>query len=87
MKGPTFGGEMQKIYFFFSLDIAKEIPMERQVGNAGGTVIVTRSKLLRMTSLRERNPSFIPLSMKGIATKNPNTEIAASTAINLSESV
>ena len=46
----TLGGEMQKILFFLSLLIAKVIPIDRAVGSAGGTVIVIRSKLLKIIS-------------------------------------
>ena len=41
---------MQKILFFLSLLIAKVIPIDRAVCSAGGTVIVIRSKLLKIIS-------------------------------------
>lgn len=46
----TFGGEMQKIYLFLSLCMAKVIPIERQVGSAGGTVTVIKSKDFKIMS-------------------------------------
>jgi len=82
----TFGGEMQKIYYFLSLDIANEIPMERHVGRAGGTVIVTKSRLLRIKSRISKNPSSSPSIINGSATKNPSREIIAKTAMNRNES-
>jgi hypothetical protein len=45
----TLLGLMQKILFLDNLDKAKEMPIERHVGNAGGTVMVIRSSML-MTS-------------------------------------
>lgn len=41
----TFGGEIQNIFNFFNLPNAKLTPMDNAVGNAGGTVIVIKSKL------------------------------------------
>ena len=37
-------GLMQKICFFFSLDRAKLVPMDKVAGRAGGTTIVIKSK-------------------------------------------
>lgn len=45
---------MQKIDAFFSLFIAKVTPIDRQVGSAGGTVMVTKSRLLVMSSLSSK---------------------------------
>jgi hypothetical protein len=39
---------MQKICFFFSLEMAKAVPAVMAAGRAGGTVIVTRFRLLSM---------------------------------------
>lgn len=56
----TFGGEIQNIYFFFILLRANEIPIDKQVGSAGGTVIVTRSKLFKTRSLTSKKPLSNP---------------------------
>jgi len=40
----TLGGEMQKIFFFLSLPMAKIVPMVMAAGKAGGTVIVIKSR-------------------------------------------
>lgn len=77
---------MQKICAFLSLLIAKEIPIARHVGNAGGTAIVTRSSPLRIVSLRLMKPSLSPSICEGSEKKNPITERTAITAMNLSES-
>lgn len=45
----TRWGEIQYIDFDFILLRAKEIPIERQVGKAGGTAIVTKSKKFKIT--------------------------------------
>ena len=39
---------MQKIFFFFSLDRAKLVPMDKVAGNAGGTTIVIKSSARTM---------------------------------------
>ena len=39
----TLGGEIQKIFFFLSLDKANTVPAVIAAGKAGGTVIVMRS--------------------------------------------
>lgn len=50
----TFGGEIQNIYCFLSLLIANDIPIDKQVGRAGGTVIVIKSKLFKIRSFNSR---------------------------------
>lgn len=40
----TLGGEMQKIIFFLSLETAKATPTDIVAGNAGGTVMVIKSR-------------------------------------------
>ena len=51
---------MQDMNFFFNRWIANETPIERQVGNAGGTAIVTKSNPLKIVSLNPINPSSSP---------------------------
>jgi len=46
----TLLGLIVKIFFSFSLLIAKEIPIIKQVGRAGGTVIVTKSNNYKIMS-------------------------------------
>lgn len=45
----TLGGEIQKILDFFNLIIANATPTDIVAGNAGGTVIVIRSKDLSIS--------------------------------------
>ena len=47
---------MQKTFFLFILFSEKETPKERQVGKAGGTLIVTRSSSLIITSFCSISP-------------------------------
>lgn len=47
---------MQKTFFLFILFSEKDMPKDRQVGNAGGTLIVTRSKSLIITSFCSISP-------------------------------
>ena len=51
-----FSGLMQKTFFLFILFNEKEIPKERQVGRAGGTLIVTKSNSLMMISFYSISP-------------------------------
>ena len=44
------GGEIQKICFFFNLCNANVEPIDKENGNAGGTVIVIRSSNLNITT-------------------------------------
>jgi hypothetical protein len=83
----TLLGEMQKIYFFAILASAKETPIERQVGRAGGTVIVTKSKELITNQNIVISPLLIPSIVFGRATNHPITAIIAKTAKNRSESL
>ena len=46
-------GAIQKIFFFFSLYDAKLIPIDIQVGKAGGTVTVIISRVLSTISVTE----------------------------------
>lgn len=46
-------GEIQKIFFFFSLFWAYTMPMVRAAGSTGGTVTVSRIKAMVAVSLGE----------------------------------
>lgn len=46
-------GEIQKIFFFFSLFWAYTVPMVRAAGSTGGTVTVRRSRAMVVVSLEE----------------------------------
>ena len=46
----TLGGDIQNILFFLSLLMAKVTPIASAVGSAGGTVIVIKSKLVKIRS-------------------------------------
>ena len=39
---------MQKMFFFFNLDSAKLVPIDKVAGNAGGTTIVIKSSARMM---------------------------------------
>ena len=42
----TLLGLMQNMRFFYNLDKANDMPIDKQVGSAGGTVIVIKSSML-----------------------------------------
>lgn len=78
---------MQNIYFFAILANAKETPIDKHVGSAGGTVIVTKSNELMINQNTVMSPLFIPSMVFGRATSHPITAIIANTAKNSSESL
>lgn len=73
---------MQKIFFFFSLLIANTVPTVIAAGNAGGTVIVIRSRDLSMIG----HASYPYDIIKGKVPKNPRIAIIPIKKMNLSES-
>lgn len=77
---------MQYIYFFYNRAKAKEIPIDKQVGNAGGTVIVTKSKELITNQKTVISPLYKPFIVFGNAIKKPIKANTASTIKNSKES-
>ena len=78
----TLGGEMQKIFFFFSLPIANATPMDMTAGSAGGTVIVIKSNDLSM-----RFVVVVPIATSlGNETAKPITVNVAIAPTKMSES-
>ena len=69
----TLGGEMQNIFDFYNLDKAMETPIYKQVGNAGGTVIVIKSNPSFMNSHVEMEPSIKNSILLGTVAMNPTT--------------
>ena len=49
----TRGGEIQKIFFFLSLEIANAVPIVIAAGKVGGIVIVTKSRQFTAISEEE----------------------------------
>ena len=64
---------MQNMFYFYNLDKAIETPIYKQVGNAGGTVIVIRSNPSFMNSQVEIEPSIKNSILFGTVAINPTT--------------
>ncbi len=78
----TLGGEIQKIFFFFNLLIAKTVPTVIAAGRAGGTVIVIKSSDLSIIG----QAAYPYLIIKGKVPMKPSTAMTPMTMMNLSES-
>ena len=69
----TLGGDIQNMFDFYNLDSAIETPIYKQVGNAGGTVIVIRSNPSLMNSHVDIEPSIKNSILFGTVAINPTT--------------
>ena len=74
----TLGGEIQKIFYFFNLWIAKTIPQLIAAGKAGGTAITT--KFSDRSIKVDTDASYI--NKIGKIAMNPITAIKAIMATN-----
>lgn len=64
---------MQNMFDFYNLDKAMETPIYKQVGNAGGTVMVIKSSPSLMNSQVEMEPSIKNSILLGTVAMNPTT--------------
>lgn len=82
----TFYGDIQYIFFYYNLLNAILIPIYKHVGNAGGTVIVIRSKPSFINSHIVIEPSYKNTILLGTVIMKPRTANIAIIPTNFIES-
>jgi|LauGreDrversion4_2_1035121.scaffolds.fasta_scaffold32407_4 hypothetical protein len=78
----TLGGEIQKILFFFNLEMANTVPAVMAAGRAGGTEIVI--KFRHLSTISQSPYPYSSISLKVAA--NPTNAIIPIPKTNLRES-